>query len=121
MVLLSACAKDEQPVNQPEQTAESAPVGDVAQGEALFNEPLNGGVACSNCHSLTDSVLVGPGLGGYGARMSEREDAEDYTRESILQPSARIAAGFSDWMPKNYAELLSEGQVDNLVAFLLAQ
>ena len=49
-------------------------------------------------------------------------EIENYIRESILDPSAYIVEGYQDnIMPKNYDELIEEDQLDDLVAFLLAQ
>jgi hypothetical protein len=47
--------------------------------------------------------------------------AEEYLRESIVDPAAYIVEGYPDGMPKAYKILLSEEDIDNLVAFLLTQ
>jgi len=47
--------------------------------------------------------------------------AEVYLRESIVDPSAYIVEGYSDYMPKGFKFLLSEEDIDNLVAFLRTQ
>ncbi|HEY63384.1 MAG TPA: cytochrome C, partial [Caldilineae bacterium] len=47
--------------------------------------------------------------------------AEDYIRESILSPKAFVVEGFQPLMPQNYGEQLSQQELDDLVAFLLAQ
>ncbi len=47
--------------------------------------------------------------------------AEEYLRESIVDPSAFVVEGYSDAMPKSFRILLSEEDIDNLVAFLLTQ
>ncbi len=48
--------------------------------------------------------------------------AEEYLRESIVDPAAYTVDGyFADAMPKVYKILLSEEDVDGLVAFLLTQ
>ena len=48
--------------------------------------------------------------------------AEEYLRESIVDPAAYIVEGYSDGtMPKGFRFLLSEEDIDSLVAFLLTQ
>ena len=42
-------------------------------------------------------------------------------RESIEDPAAFIVEGYSDLMPKGFKILLSEEDIDGLVAFLLTQ
>jgi hypothetical protein len=45
---------------------------------------------------------------------------EAYVRESILQPSAKIAAGFEkgEYAMPSYAGVLSEAQVESLILFI---
>ena len=70
-------------------------------------------------------TLVGPSMATIGADAGSRVagmSAEDYLRQSILEPDANIADGFSAGiMPKALATELSEQQVNDLVAFMLAQ
>jgi len=103
------------------------------RGRALFN----GIGACASCHAVTSDIrLIGPGLGGVATRASERiadaayrgnaKTAEEYLRESLLEPDAFLVpdgnfatpAGQS-FMPKQLDERLSDEQIDDLVAYLL--
>ena len=43
----------------------------------------------------------------------------DFIMESIVDPSADIAAGYEDVMPANFGELFTEPQLDGLVEYLL--
>jgi nitric oxide reductase subunit C len=105
----------------------------VAQGEALFHAAPPG---CAACHSTSPDVrLAGPTVANMAARAQEtvqRPDytgaattAEEYVRESILQPSAYIVPGelFSvngtSVMPHNYDEMLTREQIEHLVAWLM--
>lgn len=45
----------------------------------------------------------------------------EYLRQSIVDPYAFEEGDWSDVMPYEYADLLSEEEVDDLVAFLLTQ
>jgi cytochrome c oxidase subunit 2 len=88
----------------------------VAAGEKLFTQH-----ACITCHGQR-----GPGLVGlYNSRQTviengrEREVVadENYIRESILAPSAKLVKGFPPLMP-TFAGQLSEEQVLDLVAYI---
>jgi mono/diheme cytochrome c family protein len=103
-------------------TAEPLPPGDSARGEELFTQTISGAPACSTCHMLDGSTLVGPSLQGYasvaGTRV-EGKSAEDYTHESILRPPAHIVSGFSNVMYNQYERHLSSQQTADLIAYLL--
>lgn len=100
-------------------TAEPAQAGppDAGRGAALFAS-----VGCAGCH--TDD-RVAPPLGGIfgsmvhleGGAMATVDDA--FLTESILEPNARIAVGYSSIMP-SYRDHLSEAQVADLVAYVHA-
>jgi nitric oxide reductase subunit C len=116
-------------------TPEAASDDPVAVGEALFRASPP---ACFTCHSTSPGVvLAGPSVAGTARRAQEVVEsegysgtaatAEEYVRESILEPHAHIAEGpdfFSvngrSIMPDNYGETLTAEQVDHLVAFLMS-
>jgi mono/diheme cytochrome c family protein len=99
------------------------PHRDPARGAALFKEGVGGQPACLTCHSLTDQRIVGPGLGGIAARAGQRvrgKTADQYLRESILDPSAYIVPDYPGGvMPSSAVQVLTPQQVDDLVAYLL--
>jgi cytochrome c oxidase subunit 2 len=100
---------------QAQQEAASQP---GAEGVAVFND--NG---CGACHTLAaagSSGNLGPPLEASKlASDAEKagEPVEDYIRESILAPNAKIAEGFPAAMPDNFDDLPSE-DLDQLVALL---
>jgi hypothetical protein len=47
--------------------------------------------------------------------------AVEYLRQSIVDPSAYMVEDFDNLMPGSYKLVLSEEEIDNLVAFLLTQ
>lgn len=112
-----------------EQLAIAAAVGDIEAGEELFNQPVDGvshSWSCSSCHSLDGSDSQdGPTLAGISAVAADRVvglSDVDYLRQSIVDPYAFRADG--EWrgvMPYQYSELLSDDQVNNLIAFLLTR
>lgn len=85
--------------------ADSGP--DIANGESKFT-----GLGCSGCHSTGPNKLVGPGLAGISAK------GDEFIRTSIVDPSAEIADGFSDLMPKNFGDALKGDDMDDMIAYL---
>jgi mono/diheme cytochrome c family protein len=113
LLAFSACTEEATPKKS---------TGDAERGETLFNTGLNGGVPCSGCHTLTGIDTVGPSLQGLGERAGQHDmPANDFIRESILNPGAVRTPGFNDWMPKNYPDLLTDQDIEDLTAFLLQQ
>jgi mono/diheme cytochrome c family protein len=96
----------------------------VAAGEKIFNNGKNGSTPCFTCHTLDGSELVGPSLQGVAERAGTRLDgvpAEDYLRQSITDPAVYLVEGYTNTMPKDFLDYLSDEDIDNLVAFLLTQ
>ncbi len=113
-----------------EQLAKAEAVGDIALGEELFFTKLDGiphDNSCSTCHSLdgTRTATMGPSLLGISevaeGRIEGLSDV-DYLRQSLEDPLAFDADEESTkLMPYQYADVLSEDQVNNLVAFLMTR
>jgi mono/diheme cytochrome c family protein len=80
---------------------------------------------CNACHTISgiSNGTVGPVLDGLVSRAGEAVSglsAEEYIRQSLLDPSAFIVEGFQDGvMPQTFGDTLSEEQINDLVAFLL--
>lgn len=89
----------------------------AAKGETLFQK-----YSCAACHT-GDSQARGPNIAGlYKSTVyldsGERVRAdENYIRESILNPSAQIVAGFQNIMP-TFQGQLSEEELLQLVAYI---
>jgi cytochrome c oxidase subunit 2 len=89
----------------------------VSAGEKLFSQ-----LACNTCH-LPNGTGRAPSLNGvYGAKVLLADGtivtADDaYIRESILQPKAKIVAGYQPVMP-TFQGLVSEEQILNLTAYI---
>ena len=112
-----------------ERLTAAAAVGDIAAGEALFNEPLDGinhSFSCSSCHTFDDQPARNPTFIGIGTvageRISGMSDVE-YLHQSIVDPYAFRADGewLSAAMPYTYPDVLSEDQINNVIAYLLTQ
>lgn len=87
------------------------------RGEALFVQN-----ACNACHSLDGRTLVGPSFQGLFGSEVPLEDGstvtadEDYLRESIVEPGAKVVEGFPNVM-QPYSHL-SESEIQSLVEFI---
>lgn len=121
---LAACGGGEE---ASESGGETSSVGDAANGERLFNESIIGSASapgCVTCHSLEPGVvIVGPSQSDVGARAEtaiEGMSAEEYLRQSIVEPDAHIAEGFTEGvMYQNFGTELTNTQINDLVAFML--
>jgi len=88
---------------------------EVERGRALYSS-----AGCAACHA---DARVAPPLADIYGRVVRLEAgttamADDaYLRESILDPGARVVAGYSALMP-SYRDHLSSGQVADLLAYL---
>ena len=106
-------------------TGGAATTGDPASGEALFTTFIpEASFACNTCHLVdSEAQLIGPGLLGIGERTESRvpeQSPEEYLHTSIVDPSAYVVEGFPDMlMPQVYEEILTEEQINDLVAYLL--
>lgn len=107
--------------------ADSGQVGDSALGEELYAaklDPESELFSCAECHSLDGSDSRGPTFQGIGERASQRVagmSAEEYLRESIVDPQAYIVEGFFFRMPGVFGPLLTDEDINNLIAFMLTQ
>lgn len=87
------------------------------RGELLANQ--NG---CVACHSQDGSILVGPtwkGLFGSEVELADGTTViadEEFIHESILEPNAKIVAGFPPNAMPQYT--LSEAEVADLIEFI---
>jgi cytochrome c551/c552 len=101
------------------------PAGSAQAGEKLFKQATIGNQAgCGSCHSLDAGViLVGPSLAGIGSQAEKRvsgHSAQEYLRQSILEPNAYTVDGFAaNIMPLVWSDELTGEQIDDLIAFLL--
>jgi len=112
-VFLTSCSSDDR-------------VDSIKQGQILFNQKhigKNKVIGCVACHSIKPGQkIIGPSLAGLSLRapyLIPGKTAEDYIRESIVNPDAYIVAGFLPAiMFPHYAQELRPEEIDNLVAYL---
>jgi len=88
-----------------------------ASGEKVFAE-----LGCATCHR-PDGQGRGPNLQGLFGKTVQLEDGrtvtadENYIRESILDPGAKVLKGFKPVMP-TFQGIVSEEQLNALVAYV---
>ena len=96
----------------------AAPSGSLAQtGATLFMQ-----LGCNTCHNM-EVQGRGPNLTGVYGHPVQLEDGrvvtadENYIRESILQPAAKVVSGFKPIMP-SWQGQVNEEQLNQLIAYI---
>ncbi len=78
---------------------------------------------CKQCHTLDGSSRIGPSFLAIWGKERPLSDGstvlvdENYVRESILDPSTRIAAGYENVMP-TYRGRLKDSEITALIEFI---
>lgn len=103
--------------------------GDPAAGQAAFElMRAEVGFACVTCHYVDQpGRLIGPSLQGVSERAATRvegQSAVEYLRNSILHPNDYLVEDETgeyppSLMPQTYADVLTEQEVNDLIAYLL--
>ena len=120
LVLAGGCGGSDSPqTTRPPDTAPLLMGRDLLEARVVGANP-----GCVTCHSFDQDVtLVGPSLVGLGGRAEERVPAltaEEYLRQSIVEPDAFVVPEFSEGqMVGGWEELLTPEQIDSLVRALL--
>lgn len=98
--------------------AEDEDTPPAERGERLVQQ--NG---CMTCHSTDGSRLTGPTFQDkWGSEVSLESGEtvtfdENYVRESILEPNAKISEGFQPVMPP-FAGTLDDRQIDSIIEYI---
>jgi cytochrome c oxidase subunit 2 len=87
------------------------------QGQKLFSSK-----GCVACHTTTGAKLVGPSWKGIWGKTESTDKGpvtvdENYVRESILDPQAKIVTGFPPTMP-TFRGQISDAEIDEVIAFV---
>jgi cytochrome c oxidase subunit 2 len=85
--------------------------GGAVQGKELFTQQ------CGSCHTLADAET----LGEVGPNLDDALQGADadFIMESIVDPSADIAAGYEDVMPANFGRVVHRAAARRSVEYLL--
>jgi cytochrome c oxidase subunit 2 len=90
----------------------------VELGEKLY--AMQG---CKACHSVDGSASIGPSWKGSWGKERKLENGssvlfdENYVRESVNNPTAKVAAGFVPSMP-TYQGKLSDKDINGIVEYI---
>ena len=92
--------------------------GDAKAGAALFKAQ-----GCGGCHTFKPAVAtgtVGPDLDKLKeeAAKANRGPLDKFIEESIVDPAAYIAPGYSDLMPHIFKQQIPPDQLQQLVQYL---
>jgi len=78
---------------------------------------------CATCHSVDGTPLVGPTLKGVYGKMEKFADGsssqvdDNYIRESIVDPNAKLVVGYTPVMP-TYAGRLKDKQINAIIDYI---
>ncbi len=104
------------------QRAAAMPPDPKTLGRQLYNQ-----YGCNACHKLADAAavgVVGPALDGIGSRAADivpGQSAEEYIRTAIIRPMDFITPNYPPVMPGDYAQRMSQADLEALVQYLLEQ
>lgn len=97
----------------------AAAAGTPAQrGEALSEKS-----GCLGCHSVDGTVKIGPSFLGIFGRTTPLSDGtsvaadEEYLRESIVEPGAKVVKGYPNVMP-TFRTGLSDDEIGEIIVYL---
>jgi cytochrome c oxidase subunit 2 len=99
-----------------EASAEVEPT--AAAGEKLFQTK-----ACFTCHTTDGKAAIGPSFRGVFGKSETMADGssvtvdEEYIRESVLNPTAKVVQGFQPVMP-TYQGQLKPNEIQALIEFI---
>ena len=116
VLLLSGCTAS------PPMSALNA--GDAVRGAQLFAQGRGEIPPCSTCHQVVSGQVgfsIGPNLAGIGEHAGTQVaelSAEEYLRQSILEPGRYIVPGYRNMMYADYDAHLTEQNIEDLIAYL---
>lgn len=94
------------------------------QDPAVWGKQLYSKYGCNACHGLNEGeVKVGPSFYGIYGRKGETTTGEsyvaneEYIRESIMEPMAKIVKGYAPAMP-SFKDQIGDDQMDALISFM---
>jgi cytochrome c oxidase subunit 2 len=108
-------------------TATAQPTATPTETQSLtdLGESLARRNGCISCHTITGAAGAGPTwLGLFGKKETLADGStvlvdEEYLRESITDPNAKIVRGFAaDIMPQDFREKLTDKQIVALIEYI---
>jgi len=109
--------------------AEEAPASEAEEVAVRPPHELFASMGCAGCHNLEQDQTdrnrgpVGPHIGNLHETAADKVEglsAEEYVYQSIVEPNTYINEGYvAGVMPQNFAERMSEEEIQGLVDWLL--
>ncbi len=105
--------------------AEETPIAQEDKGLTVLQNN-----ACTSCHSLDGSKLVGPTFKGlFGAERLIIENGVEktviadstYIKKAILEPDKELVKGFAPGMMRSYDKVITEDDIKSIVAYFESQ
>ncbi len=99
--------------------------GNAELGAQLFAQGRGEVPPCSICHRVVSGQVgfsIGPNLAGIGEHAGTQVaglSAEEYLRQSILEPGRYIVPSYRNMMYADYDAQLTEQNIQDLIAYLL--
>lgn len=99
--------------------------GNAERGLQIFGQGQADAPPCSTCHQTVSGQVgfsVGPNLAGIAERAGMRVGgltAEEYLRQSVLEPGRYIVSGYRNMMYADYDSYLTDQNIQDLIAYLL--
>ena len=99
--------------------AEDVPLPQL--GANLYEQQM-----CIQCHTIDGNPGIGPTFQGLYGKTETMDDGstvqvdDNYLRESILEPGAKVVQGYQNIMPAAYGSM-NERQIAGLIAFIQEQ
>lgn len=93
----------------------------ITQGEGLTQS-----LGCLACHATDNSIKIGPGWGGLYNHEVTLDDGrsviadEEYLKESILDPNAKIVEGYAQGTMPAYGSLVDEEELEAIIAYFIS-
>lgn len=93
----------------------------VELGERMYNQ-----LGCSGCHSTDGTIKTGPSFKGIFGKTETMTDGssitvdENYIKESLLEPQAKVVQGFPGAMP-TFKGKVSDKKIAGIIAYIKAQ
>ncbi len=116
------------PAEQPAQQPPAAPAQSEEEQLIARGQYLASSIGCTACHSADGTTLVGPTWKGlYGSEvevvLADGTETkviadEEYLKESILNPNAKITKGFQANLMPVYEGQLSEDDLKAIIAYI---
>ncbi len=91
---------------------------DPQRGDMLIDE-----LGCGVCHRVGAANGIAPAFAGIADAAPDRRPpltAAAYIYESIVHPTAFVLEGYSGAMPQNYAEIVTDVEIGDIIAYLLS-